>query len=976
MIAHSEAPQGNRQHRRRVPMRAWALLGVLGALAVGAFLLWPRPPEPAPLVTELAPTPIAMAGTPLPEHPAVISPENAGKVVQLARWGEGWPTNVVYSPNGSWLAVASSSGIGVYNSQTMALTWFIESPDEVRAMAVSPSGKEVAASFKNHNTRNDMWLWHAGGSTRLLKAGDLVEQIAFSQDDSVLVSVQAAGPVALWRVSDGARLGTVGDKASDVESAALSTAGAILAVAPRSDNLQLWHMPDAAPLPSVEGQSGSYDYLAVSRDGRLLAAEGGANVSLWRIGESKPLHLLDIGQERLFITAIAISPDNAFVAAATGEGQVRVWSTSDGKLLQQLADYTGEVSSIGFSEDSSTLAATIKDGDAFLWRVADGSRLPLEGAATGGQSLTFSPDGRTMAGVQDSGEVREWSMQNGKTLHSVAWHGGGITGVAFSADGSSLSETLEDGTQRSRQTANGMKETDAKDYEMGGIGEVFDPNGAFLGWDTDKGAPLLWRLADPSTQALLTDRVQWIAGLLSPDGKTLASPDFDKQGGRVFLRRVSDGTLLQSIKVGGPVFDLAFSPNSQTLVTVSGKDKADLWRVSDGTLQHTFDMGELAGQATSLAFSPDGEVLAVGVGFDVAAIQLYRVSDGTLVRRIATQLKEVFRLVFSPDGSLLASAANQDTTVKLWRASDGTPVATLEGHKGQVQSLAFSPDGAVLASGGQDGTVSLWRMADKKPERLLDAAIDAVWHVAFSPDGATLSVMLSSGAVQHWRRADGALLNTVASPTVWISSVASPDGTTRVSVTSRGTILVWKASDSPAARILEDYQVDTLWNYFLSRDGSLLAAASTDGTVRIWKLADGSLVRTLKPSADKPIPVDKLVFAPDGAGVALVLRNGKVQQWRISDGSLMRTFTDTVGSDEVVGNNNTKSIAFSPDGKLLATGMFDATVKLWRVSDGSLLNTLKGHSIYRVRGLAFSPDGKLLASGGFEDGTVRIWGVR
>ena len=73
----------------------------------------------------------------------------------------------------------------------------------------------------------------------------------------------------------------------------------------------------------------------------------------------------------------------------------------------------------------------------------------------------------------------------------------------------------------------------------------------------------------------------------------------------------------------------------------------------------------LTGRALSTAFSPDGRILAVGL--DDHAVQLRRVTDGTLLR-------------------------------------------TLEGHMGPVWSLAFSPDGKTLASGSLDGTVRLWQL--------------------------------------------------------------------------------------------------------------------------------------------------------------------------------------------------------------------------------------------------------------------------
>jgi len=56
----------------------------------------------------------------------------------------------------------------------------------------------------------------------------------------------------------------------------------------------------------------------------------------------------------------------------------------------------------------------------------------------------------------------------------------------------------------------------------------------------------------------------------------------------------------------------------------------------------------------------------------------------------------VWSLAFSPDGQMLASGS-ADNTIRLWRVSDGAPLRTLKGHTNVVTSVAFSPDGQTLA---------------------------------------------------------------------------------------------------------------------------------------------------------------------------------------------------------------------------------------------------------------------------------------
>ncbi|NIO69913.1 MAG: hypothetical protein GTN71_13035, partial [Anaerolineae bacterium] len=119
---------------RKVPLWGWALgglillmVGVCGIIALltdgigvePSVAITPRPPTPTPTPTAtLAPTytytprpPTAtptptvalwvLAGTPVPWPAAAISPENADRVAQLARWGQGTVNEVAYSPDGT-----------------------------------------------------------------------------------------------------------------------------------------------------------------------------------------------------------------------------------------------------------------------------------------------------------------------------------------------------------------------------------------------------------------------------------------------------------------------------------------------------------------------------------------------------------------------------------------------------------------------------------------------------------------------------------------------------------------------------------------------------------------------------------------------------------------------------------------------------------------------------------------------------------
>jgi WD40 repeat protein len=161
-------------------------------------------------------------------------------------------------------------------------------------------------------------------------------------------------------------------------------------------------------------------------------------------------------------------------------------------------------------------------------------------------------------------------------------------------------------------------------------------------------------------------------------------------------------------------------------------------------------------EADSVAFSPDGKVIAAG-GYD-ASIDFWTVADGKLQLPVISGFSGHVA-PFSPDGKTIASGS--DANVRIWDAATHRVLHTYSGHTDKVLAVAFSHDGKLLASGGTDKMVLIWDLAGNAPVRQLAGHADQVYSVDFSTDGKWLASASFDQKVIVWDVVSGQPVKTI-----------------------------------------------------------------------------------------------------------------------------------------------------------------------------------------------------------------------
>ena len=394
-----------------------------------------------------------------------------------------------------------------------------------------------------------------------------------------------------------------------------------------------------------------------------------------------------------------------------------------------------------------------------------------------------------------------------------------------------------------------------------------------------------------------------------------------------------------------------------------------------------------AGHVSSVAFSPDGQILAsvgcaktdptLGVGScSQGEILLWKTPGGHLVDRLLTEHTTFpSDLVFSPDGFLLVSSGWGGKII-FWDMVNRQPLGEpLIAGGGRVLDLAFSPDGKTVASchevmdsqGGPGGEIRIWDAVTQQLVNVMPFLHQVPYSsLAFNPDGRTMVAATNSAAmVRLWEVDTWEPITDVFDgyDDVVYSLAYSSDGQTLALGNYDGSVILWDmVTDQPIGEPLEGH-TDIVNSVAFSPDGRTLASTGADKTIRLWDVASHRPVgESLAAHTEN---VASVAFHPDGALLASGGDDHTVILWDL----LGQTQIGQVLHDH---SNAVWDVAFSPDGEVLGSASEDNTVALWDMTGEPVSKQkLIGH-LGAVYSIAFSPDGALLASGG-QDATVRLW---
>ena len=508
--------------------------------------------------------------------------------------------------------------------------------------------------------------------------------------------------------------------------------------------------------------------VVVSPDGSRLAVVW-AGLKAWGFtlydpdtGKPGATTTQDIG----YTWALVFSPDGTRLATAGEDGLTRLWDTSTAKMTTQCQGHTLKVLSVSFRPDGRRLLTASADGTVRQWDSTTGLEVEAAYDRHTGEvvSAAYSPDGNSVASGGTDRTIRLWGASNRRDVAVLHGHTGFVSDLAFSADGLRLASTSQSGRFR------------------------------YASDDTVR----LWEVSHHADGPVLRGHTSYVYPVaLSPDGRWIASGSWDNT---VRLWDAATGESCAILPHPGSVRALAFGPDSSWLVSGCHLDEAlHIWNVATAQLEKKFK-GPGNNFVQALAVSSDGARIAAADVDGSARIIAAETGEEVHSFRMATGIGEKKSLAYSPDGQLLAGTGEVGTQIDIWDTRTYRRSARLTGHEGVVFSVAFSGDGHLLASASADHSVRVWDLATAKCVTVLTGHTDQVFSAVFHPDGKRLASAGRDRAIWLWDLATGQEVARLEGHTNYVFSLAfSPDGRSLVSGSGDGNVRIWD-TEPPARR--------------------------------------------------------------------------------------------------------------------------------------------------------------------------------
>ncbi len=581
-------------------------------------------------------------------------------------------------------------------------------------------------------------------STAKVRGSDklALRAFAWSDDSSLIVTGSENGTAQVWEAETGKLVWSTRIADEYVTTVGFShDAKYVAAVAAPEDEEHKFVLLDATngqiikELGTVEARFLAYyhDSKVVFSDDNKQLLVGGISgiVTRWDLetGSLLSKKVLNLCSPRgRMLKSFAYSDDLALLAARCGL-KTEVIDTNTGSILRESDASVDYDSSVVLSRDTQLMA--VGDSSSIkLLNLKNGDEIKIDAELPNTCGCDFSKDNTLLAFDDYDDTVKLFDLATKTTVARLEAHPGKIKALAFSPDGRFLASGSEDRIVRLWDAQTGSLVQAWTGHTKSVDVVAFTPDGKLFISASDDQTLKVWDVATKQLLRSIQVTTEGIDGLssvaFSPDGKQMVGT----LGTTVGLWEVSDWRLIGEFTTNEPhtmgeftyccgskAHSARFDARGRLIISGHEDGTIKVWNQHLPAGSQLIRVLKTNKSGESFALSPDERVLIANSGGENPP-RLLNWSTGKPLRRLGDQASYVHSVVFSPDGSLVATS-DIGGEILLWNLTTGKLVREFDGGYSSDDALAFSPDGTRLVSGGDNQNIIMWDV--KSGARL--------WHI-------------------------------------------------------------------------------------------------------------------------------------------------------------------------------------------------------------------------------------------------------
>jgi WD40 repeat protein len=692
-------------------------------------------------------------------------------------------------------------------------------------------------------------------------------QVVFSPDGNLLAASNQNGNIGLWNLNltQANLFKKANDKKKDNDKA--------------DRVIKKAHDPKHLP----KGKSkGKYLDMAItfSADGKILfSGARGGKIKLWDVHnfdkfKQKPYeYIVKNSEENLEeVISLAFNHEKSLLAAGTWEGNIWLFKLSQSQdekfslsLISVLKRNWDWIWSVAINPEGNLLAAGGRDKIVHLWDIQNPANpKPLRGSLELKLkhddeifSVAFSPDGNWLASGSRDHRVMLWDLSQPNEVKSstipLRKHKEGVRAIAFDYDKDSkksmrLASASEDQTIKVWDLENPKQKPEVLQGHSCGVSSVaFNPNNPLrlvsCSWDR---TIRFWDLdLEPHIYRTKPEK---------PDIDVIAVAIINED---IFVSVISDGTVEVKDYHKNKCFSL---PNEFLNLKDCHVTSVAFWR-DDNDRDRLIKRIAIGSSNGTIWIS---EILTSG---------WWERENPQFTEKFSDDKKKINSLAFSPDGKLLASGMDNPYTskdknnVKVWDLEEESKLPIYDNHPDPetVTSVVFSPkkDESILAIASKNGKIFLLNLNNRENSKEHKFGKhnkefgDAPVILAFSQNGEWLAS--ASDSIKLWdvNQSDNKEPQDIPltkdkdednlpNLNYWVTALAFNDDKLLASGRYDGSIQLWDLKNPDNKPIVLQGHEERINAIAFSPDGEYLASASSDNTVRLWTVKTEKLAEKLK----------------------------------------------------------------------------------------------------------------------------------